>query len=284
MRFLLGVAIFGSLFLAAPQGASAGTLDRVVEAKSFVIGYRQDAKPFSYLDPDGQAQGYSVDLCRHIAAAVAAELDLSDMEIVYEAVPVDQRLEKLARGDIDIECGSTTRTLERQAEVDFTLLIFATGAEFLLPASSTASGISDLAGKRIGVLAGTTTEELLHREITRASVTATVVPLKLHEEGLASLEVGEVDAYFADRVLLIGLAGDRLRSGAMHLSGQFYSFEPYALMVRRGDDDLRLIADRTLAKVYRSGEIRALYQKHFPGARPSGLLQALYILQAIPER
>lgn len=206
------------------------------------------------------------------------------MNVEYVPVKAANRIEMLESDEIDIECGSSTRTLRRQERVDFTLLTFVTGAEMLVRVDSGIGDIPDLAGRKVGVLEGTTTERGLRNALEKRFIDAQVVTVERHDYGLASLEVGDIDAYFADRILLLGLAGRAMDPSKLQLSGRLYSIEPYALMVRRGDDDLRLIADRTIASLYRSGQIKGIAGKWFGGAKAGNLLKALYLLQAIPEQ
>ena len=276
-------AMVAVILLFAAATAAADTLSKVRDAGRFVIGFREDAQPFSYRDAAGEPAGYSVDLCRVIGERVK-EAAGADVTIAYASVAPDRRIEMVTSGEIDIECGASTVTLERRDDVSFTLLTFVTGAEMLLKAESPVAGFADLDGRTVGVLGGTTTESGLRAALEAEGVDATLRTVERHDDGVELLRDGEIDAYFADRILLLGkmlAAEDR---DAFRLSGEFYSYEPYAFMMRRGDDDLRLVADSALADLYRSGDIWMIYEKHFPGAQPSDLLAALYILQGIPVR
>lgn len=260
------------------------TLNEIKERGALVIGYREDARPFSFKGEDGQPTGYSVDLCRKIADEVKRATGLDALDVRYKAVPSADRIEMVKNGDVDIECGASTHTLERREQVDFTLATFVTGAEML---TAKDSGINDLpgtAGKTIGVLKGTTTEEGLTAALKAASIDADVKSFDSHEQGIEALKANQIQAYFADRILLLGLAQKFPDPTQYQLSGQFYSYEPYAFVVRRGDSNLRLAADRALSEMYRSGEVWKIYSKYFGDANPSELLVALYILNGIPAR
>ncbi len=283
MRLLL-VPVLLVLCALAPGAARADTLDRIRDTGVFKLGFRMDAKPMSFLDPDGNAAGYSVDICRRMATALQVQLGLDSLKVQYIPVSAENRIQKLLDGAIDIECATSTRTLERQEKVDFTLLTFVTGAAMLTRAESNIKDVPDVAGRKIGVLGGTTTEAGLRRALTARNIEADIEIMERHEYGIASLETKEIDAYFADRVLLLGLAERAIEPGKLVLSGSLYSYEPYAFMVRRGDADLRLAADRTIAALYRSGEIEDIYRTWFGKAKAGNLLRALYALQAIPER
>lgn len=260
------------------------TLSEIKKRGAMVIGYREDARPFSYKGDDGQPTGYSVDLCRKIADEVKRVTGLDTLDIQYKPVPSADRIAMVKSGDVDIECSSSTHTLERREQVDFTLATFVTGAEMLTAKDSGINDIADVAGKTVGVLLGTTTEEGLTAALKATAVDAEVKAFASHDEGIEALKNDQIQAYFADRILLLGLAKRFPDPSQYQLSGRFYSYEPYALVVRKGDTDLRLAADRALSELYRSGEVWKLYSKYFGEANPSELLVALYILNGIPVR
>jgi polar amino acid transport system substrate-binding protein len=282
MRIKCAAAVV--VFSVVAAVAAADTLSTVRQTGQFTVGFREDARPFSYRGADGEPAGYSVDLCRAIAEGVRAATGRTDMKVEFVPVPAGERLQMVKSGAVDIECGSTTHTLDRQREVSFTLSTFVTGAEMALKSDSPIAEFKDLAGRTVGVLQGTTTEAGLRDTLKREGIEATVRTVSEHTEGLGLLRDGTIDAYFADRILLFGLLRQAEDRDAFKLSGQFYSYEPYAIMLRRGDDDMKLVADTALAEIYRSGEVWNIYARHFPEAQPSELLIALYILQGIPVR
>jgi len=144
---------------------SEGTLEKIARTGEFVIGYRTDASPLSYENADGRPSGYSVDLCRRIAAAVKAHLGKENIETRFVPVTSDERISAVVTGKIDIECGSTTVTLSRQEQVDFTLPTFVTGGSVLSLAKTGIHDMSDLSGKKVGVVKDTTTVEQLRSHL-----------------------------------------------------------------------------------------------------------------------
>ena len=263
--------------------AQADTLAKIKESGTIVFGHRTASPPFSFVDQSGKAVGYSIDLCKRIAAAVKDELSLNGIKIDYVPVTAENRFSMVRQGKVDIVCGSTTNTLKRRERVAFTLLTFVTGAEMLVRTGSGIDGLKDLEGKKVGVVTGTTTKTGLTKALKRQFINAQVVIVKDHDEGLKALEDSKIDAYMSDRIILIGLARRARDPSKFMLTNHLYSFEPYALVVRRNDPDFRLIADRTLASLYRSGRIVEIYRKWLGKiGRPSDLVKALYILQGIP--
>jgi ABC-type amino acid transport substrate-binding protein len=271
----------------APSAADtvpADTLAKVGETGRFVIGFREDARPFSYRDSEGNPAGYSVDLCRRIAALVKEASGREALDVQFVPVVAGNRVAAVQSGEIDIMCGAVTDTLERRAEVDFTQHVFITGAEMLVKTDSGIEDIGDLSGRKVGVLKGTTTEVAVREGLKAGMIDADVATFEQHEQGLAAVEDGAIDAYFADRILLLGLGQQAKDPATLQLSGRFYSYEPYAFMLRRGDNELRLAADTALANLYRTGQIWEIYRKHFGDAEPSDLLIAMFILGGVPVR
>ena len=283
MRGLLAVALAALITTAGPAAAqtSAGTLGKIAESGQIVIGYRESSPPFSSVGPDKQPMGYSIDLCLRIAEAVKQTLSRPDLSVKFVEVSAEQRMQKVADGSIDMECGNTTMTLTRMEQVDFTLATFITGASLLLPEKSKVASLADLAGKKISVVEGTTTQTELEQQLARDHVKAKVVTVADHDNAMK----GEVDAHAGDQIVLIGLVRSSADPAKFVVAAEPFSYEPYGIVVRRNDADFRLVANRTLAGLYRSGEIIAVFEKWFGewGGRPSRLLLATFALNGLPE-
>jgi glutamate/aspartate transport system substrate-binding protein len=197
--------------------------------------------------------------------------------------PAD-RIGKLVKGTIDLECGSSTITFSRMEQVAFSHMIFVDGASLLATTESKIAGLADLGGKRVGVIPGTTTEKALTAGLQRLGLQTRVTALSDHVEGLRALESGQLDAYASDRQLLAGLQAEAKDPGRLRLSGELFSFEPYGLMLRRGDNAFQARVNRALSTLYRSGQIVPIYERWFgPWAKASPLVQAMYQLHSIPD-
>jgi ABC-type amino acid transport substrate-binding protein len=271
--------------LALPALAPAGTLDQIKKSGEIRLGYRTDSLPLAFNEPSGQPSGYSVDLCRRIAAAVKEKLQLNDLKITYVPLTSEDRVAAIASNKADIECGSTTMTLTREEKVDFTLMTFVTGGSLLSLADSAVSTMADLAGKSVAVVSGTTTEPALKSYLAKTLVDAKVVTVATREEAMKELDAKHVAAFASDQIVLIGQVLLAAEPRKYALSHDLFSYEPYAFMVRRNDADFRLVADRAIAQIYRSGQIEQLYQRWLGqvGVKPSPVLAAMYVLQALPE-
>ncbi len=279
--FLVLVTAPGSVLMAQ------GTLERIADRGEFRIGYRTDARPLSYQE-NGEAVGYSVDFCRRIAAAVRDHLELGDMRVTYVPVTAQDRIDAVVNGDIDIECGSTTVTLGRQEQVDFTLMTFVTGGTILARSASRVANLEDLSGRRVAVIEGTTSAVALEANLTESLIDAEVVLVVDRNEGMALLENGDVDGFASDQIMLMGAAREARERNpdlSFSFSGELFSFEPYAFMVRRDDADFRLVANRALAQLFRGGQYAQLYQRWVgsEGIQPSPLLVAMYQVQTLAE-
>lgn len=264
---------------------AGGTLAKIAKSGEFVIGYRSDASPLSYENASGEPAGYSVDLCRRIAAAVKSHLDRDDIETRFLKISSDDRIAAVVDGRIDIECSSTTMTMSRQAEVDFTLPTFVTGGSVLSLSNSGIKGLAELSGKKVGVVHGTTTVQQLRDHLAQDLIDAEVVIVDDRKDGMTQLNQGDIDAFASDQIVLIGQIIEALNPRQYALAEDTFSFEPYGLVVRRNDADFRMVANGALAQLYRSGQHVPIYNKWIGriGVRPSTLLAAMYQLNTIPE-
>ena len=274
-----------ALLLAAALAwpAAAQTLDKVRKSGTLTLGYIEGAAPFSYVDANGAPQGYSVDLCRAVADAIAEQLGRT-LKTRWTKLTIQNRIDAVRRGQVDLECSTTTWTLARQKLVDFSLVTFVDGGSILSKVDAPMGRIADYGGKRIAVLQDTTTERALREALARALVNAEVVTVKARDEGLELLRQSQVDGFAADRTTLIGVVAKRAAGDVFKLLEEDFSIEQYALMLPRGDADFRLAVNRGLARLYRSGDIRRIYDRSLgPLGPPSLLLSATYFIQSLSE-
>jgi glutamate/aspartate transport system substrate-binding protein len=270
-----------------PQASHARepVLGKVLETGRITFGYAEDRLPFSFNDQNGNPAGYSIDLCRAIAEQVRKELKLPKLDIEFIKVESSERVNALVHSRVDMDCGTATQTLTRMERVDFTFMTFVTGASMVSRRDTGSAEPSQIQGKRVAVISGTTTEEVLAQYLIEAKLTAEVIPVGNFAGGMGLLEEGEVDGFFSDRVLLMGQIMKSPIRDKLQLSEDLISYEPYALMLPRDDGDFRLIANRALANIYSGNQIGVLYKKWFGliDPRPSTLLISLFRLQALPE-
>jgi polar amino acid transport system substrate-binding protein/glutamate/aspartate transport system substrate-binding protein len=261
----------------------AGTLDDIRGSGTVRLAYRQDAPPFSYVAGNAAAPaGFIVDLCRAVAAGIGKQLGI-DIKEAYVPVTSTDRFEAIADNKADLLCEATTQTLKRRETVSFSIPTFVDGASFIIQPSGP-KDINSLDHKKVGVLAGTTTEAELRRALATKQVDAEIVPTKTHQEGFDAVEKGVVAAYFGDRGILTFLLVNAKTPTNLLLADIYLTIEPYALAMRRGDEEFRLAVDRQLSSIYRSGQIARIFGATFgPSVRPSPTLLGLYATTALPE-
>jgi polar amino acid transport system substrate-binding protein/glutamate/aspartate transport system substrate-binding protein len=266
---------------------AADTLDQIRDSKTLRIAYDPGAPPFAYVvpgsPPTAEPQGYSIELCRAIADKLKEQLKLGELKIVYVPVNTENRFEAIATSKADLLCDSATATLSRRRIVDFSLPIFIDGASFVIRPDGPRD-IKLLAGKKVGVLPGTTTEQDLRRALTATSINAEVVLVKTNQEGIDAVDKGDVAAYFADRATLTFLLRKERQAANLLLAETYLSVEPIALALRRGDSDFRLAVDAALSHIYRWGEIGNIFKSAFGAlATPSPILASLYQISGLPD-
>lgn len=265
---------------AAIAQAPDGTLKKILDSKTVAIAYRTDALPFSYEGEGKQPAGYTVDLCKRVAASLERQLKVQALQIKWVPATSQNRMELVRKGQADMECGSTTVTLSRMGEVDFSSHVFVDTTGVLVR-GATAKAFKDLAGKRIAVISNTTNQAALDAALKKEKVTATVVRVKNRDEAVAALEAGSADAFASDKVLLLGLAGKMKDPSQYALLPDDLSFEPYAIVLPRGDASFRLAVNRALSEIYRSNEIVEIFRRAFgAGLEPTPTLVIMYGLGA----
>jgi len=278
-RFL----VLALILLTAPAGAQ--TLDKIRKSGAITFGYVENAAPFSFVDGNGEPQGYSVDLCRAVASSVAEQLKRTNLKVRWVKLTIQNRIEAVQQKRVDAECSTTTWTLTRQRLVDFSLVTFVDGGSVLTKADSPARRVSDFEGKRVAVIRATTTERALREAFASRMVLAEIVPIENRDQGLELLRQGQVDGFASDRTTLIGVVvTSRTGGDVFRLLDEDFSIEQYALMLPRGDSDFRLAVNRSLARLYRTREIDKVYSRWLgPLGPPSMLLSATYFIQSLSE-
>lgn len=254
---------------AAPKAAAAAapdridTLRRIRDTGVLLLGVRETSVPFSFLDAQKQPQGYSVDLCLRVADAIKAELKLPRLEVRFVPVSSSNRIPALLEGKIDLECGSTTNTRDRQKQVAFAYTTFVAGIKMLAKKSANVGSIEDLRGKPVVVTKGTTSEKMMRTLNDERVLRMTIVESPDHGESFKAVDEGRAVAFPMDDVLLYGLISKARKPDDFAVVGRYLSVEPYAIMLRRDEPQFERIVNRALIDLFQSGEIRRIYAKWF---------------------
>jgi len=266
-RILLTGCTLGLLFGAQAQATQApldGTLIKIASAKSITLGYRDASVPFSYVaDSSGKPMGYSVDLANRIVARIQQKTGVADLKVNYNLVTSQTRIPLVQNGTVDLECGSTGVTAERQQQVAFSYGFIYVKGQLLTARDSGIQGFDDLKGKNVVTTAGTTNERFLKRYNAEHKADMFVISAKDHGEAFKMLETGRAAAFYMDDALLYG---ERAKAKDPHnwvVVGQEQSREIYSCMVRKDDPQFLAVVNETLAELYRSGEINGIYQRWF---------------------
>ena len=247
-----------------------GTLAKVAQTGTITLGYRENALPFSYLGPAGQPIGYSLDLCREIVDEIADELGSDQINITLRRVTPAGRIPALSSGEIDIECGSSTNTIDRRREVAFSPIIFVAGTRLLVSRSGSVRSLRDLRGKTIVVTSGTTNEAAVRGLIEKQGLDIKLITAADHDQSFATLSEGKAEAFATDDVLLYGLIARTGTQKDYMVVGDLLSYEPYGLMFRKDDPDFAALVERTFRRLAKSRELVWTYNAWFLRPLPSG--------------
>ncbi len=273
------------MLLASPVAHSqSGVLARIALSQKIRIAYPANAYPIAFKDQDGLPRGYSVDLCRRIVASIQRDLGLDGIAISWIEGNTPRRLAAVANGEAELDCGTTTITLSRQRQVDFSYPVFVESGGILVLKDSGISGLTDLGGKTLGVIPETTTEQRLRPVLAERLINAELRPVKDAKDGRDQLQTGSIDALADDRLVLIGQVAASGETESFRVIDTDFSVDPYAFALARGDADFRLAVNRGLAQIYASDEIDRIFSRWFGAdAQPTPLLDSIYFIFALQD-
>jgi glutamate/aspartate transport system substrate-binding protein len=259
-----------------------GRLKSIGESKTIRIAHRTDAVPFSYRSNEGPA-GYTIDICKLIVASLERQLGVQNMKIEWVPVTTQTRFDVIVQGKADLECGSSTVTLGRMKQVDFSNYVFVESTGLAVRRDAGISGLKDVGGKKIAVIAGTSNEKAIALLNQQRQLNAVVVPVKDRDEAVAALDSKRVDAFAWDKLLLIA-AQYKDRQDILLLPDDL-SIEPYAIALPRGDWELRLAVNTALGEIFRTGGVKGIFGRWFGSIseQPTFLLSSVYLLGALAE-
>jgi ABC-type amino acid transport substrate-binding protein len=271
-------------FAFAQAAVAADTLGRIKSSKVINVAFSSDSLPFSWSQDKEEPRGYTIDLCKRVIAQISNTVGVPNLQVRWLTGTTPERLQMIASGKADLDCANTSKTLARLAEVDFSALIFLETGGFLGRADTNVHRLSDMTGKKVVVLKGTTTEKALRDALHKRLVNAEVVAVDKPAEAMAMLASGDATAFAGDTIKLVGLVVQEKDPAKYALLPDQLSYEAYALALPRNDSAMRLEVNRALSQVYRSGDIGTIYGQWLgPLGKPTELLTAMYLLYAIPE-
>jgi glutamate/aspartate transport system substrate-binding protein len=263
-------ALLVSAGIALPAGAQelTGTLKKIKDTGVVKVGHRDASVPFSYLDDKQRPIGYGIDICMKIVDRIKAQLKMPNLKVEFVPVTSQTRIPILTGGNIDMECGSTTNSVERQKQVAFAPTYFMTGTKIIVKKSSGIKGYDDLKGKTVVFTQGTTNERAMKAYNDEKKLGINFVPSKDHAESFLAVETGRAVAFPMDDILLYGLKAGAKNPNDYDVIGEFLSDDPYAIMLRKDDPAFKKLVDDTVSGIYKSGEINKIYNKWFESKIP----------------
>jgi glutamate/aspartate transport system substrate-binding protein len=287
LNLLLAVAAMATVSTAAL--AETSRLERIKETATITVGNRETAAPLSFMSIAGDVQGYSVDICKEVVKDLATRLSVPNLQVRYVTVTPQTRIPLMASGTVDIECGNTAKTLSRLGQVGFSMPIFVDATRVAVPHDAKdVTSLSDLAGKSVGVSQGALVEKVLRQRLEDEKIPDLKLTLLPNEgEGLMAVGTGRIDAFISNTsVIAAELAKSRYKD-QLRVTGENLQLQlgQVSIMLPRGDTDLELAVNTTLARLFRSGEMDKLFDKWFSpvGIKKDPINQAAFELGALAD-
>ncbi len=260
------------LLCALPAGGQelTGTLKKIKDSRAVVIGYRESSLPFSYLNAARRPIGYSIDLCLEIVEEAKDTLGIDDLAVKYVPVTPDNRIDMVASGKVDLECGSTTANRERQKRIAFSPVIFVSGTKLMVRRPVKIRSYLDLKGKTVAVTSGTTNQAAMKVLSDKHKLDIRFLVAKDHAASFSLVEQGKADAFATDDVLLYGFIATSGRAKEFTVIGDFLSYDPYGIMYRKDDRDFDAVVKSAFERLATSRELEQIYNKWFLLKLPGG--------------
>jgi glutamate/aspartate transport system substrate-binding protein len=268
--FRIALTVLAVFCLSLPAGAqqAAGTLKKIRDTGAITIGHRESSIPFSYLDDKQQPVGYAMDLCAKVVDAVKAELNLPTLQVKLQPVTSSNRILLLQNGTIDLECGSTTNSVQRQQQVAFGPTYFVINVTAAVKKSSNINAIADLNGKTVSTTSGTTSVPLIRAYEKAKNTNVREIYGKDHAESFLLLADDRAAAFVMDDVLLAGQIANSRNPADYKILPESLRQEPYSMMLRKDDPQFKALVDRAVSTVMKSGEIERIYARWFTSPIP----------------
>jgi glutamate/aspartate transport system substrate-binding protein len=289
MRLHLLVMIAAMAISSTCAVAQTSRLERIKQTGTITIAHRETATPLSFMNTTGEVGGYSIDVCKEVVKDLSAQLSVPALQIRYVPITPQTRIPLLVNGTVDIECGNTTPTLSRMAQVDFSTPIFVNGTRLAVQRNAKdIASLNDLAGKSLGIAQGALEEKNVRQRIEQENIPGVRLALFPNEgEGLLAVATGRIDAFLSNTSVIVAEIAKSRFKDQLRISGENLGLQLglVAIMIPRNDADLRLAVNRTLARLFRSGEMDELFKKWFSpiGIEKDQINQAAFELGALTD-
>lgn len=266
LTFVAAISAVTVIGMTAAQ--AEGRLDKIKSSGEITLGYRDASIPFSYLDDHQKPIGYSMDICRNIAAVVKKDIKLASLKIKEVPVTSSTRIPLVANGTVDLTCGSATNNAERQQQVSFAPTTFVTATRFVALKSSKVKDLADFKGKTVVSVSGTSNLRWLVQANNEQKLGMKIITAKDHPEAFLTVETGRAAAFFMDDILLAGLVATSHSPKSWMISKGAYTIEPYGIIEPKGDPAFKTVVDNAVKTMMKDGTINRLYAKWFTKAIP----------------
>ena len=254
---------------ASSTASPTDTLEKIRRSGKLVLGQRHDAVPFSYYD-DGKERvvGYAQDLAQKVIDSIKTELKRPDLQVDYVTITPSNRFAAIADGSVDLECGTTAHTAEREQLVAFSNSFFVGRMRLMTRKDYGIHDFADLAGKTVVTTTATTNLAALTRMNDEKKMGMNILIKADHHEAFLALENKQAVAFLMDDVLLNGERIRAIRWGDWIITGTPQAREAYGCTLRKGDVAFKRVVDQALAAAMLSGEAEKIYNKWFMSPIP----------------
>jgi ABC-type amino acid transport substrate-binding protein len=285
MKKLLAVAlVLGMLALAAAPALAETTLEKIGRTGVLTIGTRTGSPPFAYINQKNEWVGFSIDLVEELIKPALEKKLGKPIKVEKKESTPPTRIPLLTSNAVDLIAGTMTATRTRRESVDFSITFFVTGAQFLVKKGSPIKGIRDIDGKRIAAQQGSTNARIIRERAPKAILRE----FPDQPAAFQALVQGQVDAYTNDGIQLAGLKHKAPNPADWEIVGDFYSYEPYGMAMRKNETDFRNVVDFALMEGIESGKFFEIYERWFgpKGELPypmSPQIRSFMLLQVLPK-
>ena len=259
-----GFVLIAALFALSAQAQDlTGTLKKIKDSGTIVLGTRESSGALAYTLGDGKYVGFHTEMGERIAKDIQRDLKLAKLDVKFQPVTSQNRIPLMQNGTVDLECGSTTNTAARQKDVAFAMTTYVEEGRIVVKANSPIKGIADLNGKTVATTTGTTSVQTLRKNKRAANMDFKEVFGKDHADSFLLLESGRADAFVMDGQILAGLVSKSKAPADYKILGEILSVEPIACMIRKDDPAFKKAVDDSIVAMVKSGELAKMYDKWF---------------------
>ena len=259
-----GFVLIAALFALSAQAQDlTGTLKKIKDSGTIVLGTRESSGALAYTLGDGKYVGFHTEMGERIAKDVQRNLKMAKLDVKFQPVTSQNRIPLMQNGTVDLECGSTTNTAARQKDVAFAMTTYVEEGRIVVKANSPIKGIADLNGKTVATTTGTTSVQTLRKNKRAANMDFKEVFGKDHADSFLLLETGRADAFVMDGQILAGLVSKSKAPADYKILGEILSVEPIACMIRKDDPAFKKAVDDSIVAMVKSGDLAKMYDKWF---------------------